>query len=729
MSAPRIVVVIPALDEEEAIGAVVREIPPVVDEVIVVDNGSHDRTAEAARAAGARVVSEPRRGYGRACLAGIAAAEGADVLVFLDADHSDYPAQIGDVIAPILEGRADLVIGSRSRGRREAGAHPWHAVLGTRACVGLMNLLTGSRATDLGPFRAITAEALRWLDMRDRGYGWTVEMQVKAARRGLRVVEVPVDYRPRIGRSKVSGTVRGTLGAGTKIVATILRHAVTPRDFRLPGPEGSAEIADPLPRESVLVSRGSSPGEAEAPRDDRPWLVAAGLVLTACVAAWALGPPPPTRIGPHLALFGAAFAAYLAALAASRGLSRRGLLLCLGAALLWRAVLVAAPPLLSNDINRYVWEGRVQVHGGNPYAWSDRPESPRWVPLRDAVYDGLNHKDYTAVYPPLFVLATRAVVAAHDSFTAMKAFLVACELATLGALALVLKRRRLPLERLLVLAWSPLALVEIAGSGHNEAFGMLWLVLALLALDADRPLLSALAASAGFLSKYLPGLVAAAWARRYRWWHVLAGGVLAAALVAVYLDAGSKKTMLLSLSKYAQFWRFNETLFAPLAAVLGSHEAAVRAGALLSLALALALAWRRTEPVAAAIAVVVASLLLAPNVLPWYALWLLPLLAVRDEPAAAPLHRHDLACVRRLPGLAVGRAVEAGLELARARVRAVRPRGGTAVGRPAPHEANGSGLPCVESGRLGRSPCVSARLPDSRRALVLQPGRSVLCPQ
>jgi alpha-1,6-mannosyltransferase len=297
-------------------------------------------------------------------------------------------------------------------------------------------------------------------------------------------------------------------------------------------------------------------------------------------------------------------------------------------------VLVAAPPLLSNDINRYVWEGRVQVHGGNPYRWSDRPESPRWLPLRDAVYEGLNHKDYTAVYPPLFVLATRGVVAVHDSFTAMKAFLVACELATLGALALVLRRRRLPLERLLVLAWSPLALVEIAGSGHNEAFGMLWLAMALLALDLDRPLVSALAAGAGFLSKYLPGLVAAAWTRRFRPWHVVVAVAACAPLVLLYLDEGSRKTMLLSLSKYSEFWRFNETLFAPLAALLGGHAAAVRAGALLTLALALWLGWRRTEPVAAATAVVVASLLLSPNVLPWYALWLLPLLVVRDEPGA-----------------------------------------------------------------------------------------------
>jgi glycosyltransferase involved in cell wall biosynthesis len=232
MGLPHISVIIPAVDEQEAIGLVIREIPPVVSEVVVVDNGSRDRTAEVARAAGARVVLEPRRGYGQACLSGVAASPGADVFVFLDGDHSDYPGQIVDVLAPVLTGEADLVIGSRQLGRREPGAHPFHAVLGTRACVGLMNLLIGTRATDLGPFRAITAAGLRRLDMRDRDFGWTVEMQVKAARAGLRVREVPVDYRPRIGRSKVSGTVSGTIGAGAKILGTILRHAWT----RVPAP-------------------------------------------------------------------------------------------------------------------------------------------------------------------------------------------------------------------------------------------------------------------------------------------------------------------------------------------------------------------------------------------------------------------------------------------------------------------------------------------------------------
>ncbi|HSD28601.1 MAG TPA: glycosyltransferase family 2 protein, partial [Vicinamibacteria bacterium] len=417
MPPPRIAVVIPALDEEQAIAAVVREVPPVVDEVIVVDNGSRDRTATEAREAGATVVSEPRRGYGCACLAGIAAAAGADVIVFLDGDRSDYPTQLVDVVRPILDGQADLVIGSRSRGRREAGAHPWHAVAGTRACVALMNLLTGSRATDLGPFRAITADALRRLDMRDRTYGWTVEMQVKAARRGLRVVEVPVDYRPRLGRSKVSGTLRGTIGAGTKIIATILRYATprgsgravpeaaaTRRDHGRPGPDGVARNPDLGFGESARngsagTADSASPVTDGAPRNDRAprdvrarLLAVAGLVLTGCVAAWALGPLPTTRIGPHLGLFGLAYAAYLVALASSRGLSRRGLLLCLGAALAWRAALVTTPPLLSDDVYRYVWEARVQLHGGNPYAWGDRPESPRWHSLHDSVYEGVGHK-------------------------------------------------------------------------------------------------------------------------------------------------------------------------------------------------------------------------------------------------------------------------------------------------------------------------------------------------
>jgi len=256
----------------------------------------------------------------------------------------------------------------------------------------------------------------------------------------------------------------------------------------------------------------------------------------------------------------------------------------------------------------------------------------RWAPLRDEVWDGMNHRHMPAIYPPLFQLAAWGVTSAHDSVTAMNVFLVLCEIATLGLLAWVLRRRHRPAERLLIMAWSPLALVEVAGAGHNDAFAVMWLVAGLLALELDRPLLSALAVGAGSMAKLLPGLVGVAWAHRYRPWHVLGALSVIAVSAWPYLDAG--RTLFHSLSRFARYWRFNETLFAPLATLLGSHEAAVRAGAVLTLLLALVLAWRRADTTTAAMAVVAASLILSPNVLPWYALWFLPLLVVRDEPAA-----------------------------------------------------------------------------------------------
>jgi alpha-1,6-mannosyltransferase len=360
-------------------------------------------------------------------------------------------------------------------------------------------------------------------------------------------------------------------------------------------------------------------------------LAASAVVLTTCVAVWATQGDQTTRVAWFLAWYGLAFVAYLVALAPAATVSKRGLTVALVLAGSWRAVLVLAPPLLSDDVYRSVWEGRVQLHGGNPYAWKDRPDAPQWVALRDDVWRRMNHRDYAAVYPPLWQLAARVVVAVSDSVTAMKAFLAACEMLALWPLAVLLRRRGLPPGRLLALAWSPLALVEIAGSGHNEALGLLLLAVALASLEAGRPLVSALAAALGFQAKLLPGLVAAAWARRYAASHVAAAAVVAALLLWPY--RGASRGLLLSLSKYAQFWTFNETLFAPLAAALG-HGLAVRVGAALVLALALVLAWRRTEPVAAATIVVACVIALSPNVLPWYALWFLPLIVVRDDAAA-----------------------------------------------------------------------------------------------
>jgi glycosyltransferase involved in cell wall biosynthesis len=230
-----VAVVIPALDEEASVGHVVASLPRSgIDEIVVCDNGSRDRTAEVARAAGATVVSAPRRGYGSACLAGLAhlrarPAGPPSIVAFVDADGSDLPAELPLLLAPLLEGRADLVVGSRVLGAAEPGALTLPQRFGNRLAAFLLRRLYGAATTDLGPFRAIRWAALERLDLRDPDYGWTVEMQARALRAGLVTLEVPVTYRRRVGRSKISGTVRGVAGAGTKILWTIAREALRGR--------------------------------------------------------------------------------------------------------------------------------------------------------------------------------------------------------------------------------------------------------------------------------------------------------------------------------------------------------------------------------------------------------------------------------------------------------------------------------------------------------------------
>ena len=208
----KISVVIPAFNEEQAIGEVVRAVPiDRIHDIVVVDNGSADDTATQASLAGARVVFEPRPGYGSACQAGAKAAADADVLIFLDGDRSDDPRQLETVAAPVLDNRADLVIGSRIQGILEKGAMPLHGRLGNRFIVSLLRLLYGIDITDIGSFRAIKSQTLFDLKMEQMTYGWPVEMVVKAARKGLRIQSVPINYRRRIGKSKVTGTIRGTI--------------------------------------------------------------------------------------------------------------------------------------------------------------------------------------------------------------------------------------------------------------------------------------------------------------------------------------------------------------------------------------------------------------------------------------------------------------------------------------------------------------------------------------
>ena len=225
----RVSVVIPTFNEAASIGRVLADIPRGgVAEVLVVDGGSADGTPEIAARAGARVISEPRRGYGRACLTGLAHAAAPDVVVFLDGDYSDRPAEMPLLLAPLRAGQAELVIGSRLAGRRMPGAMPWHAVVGNRLVARLLGIVCGVQLTDLGPFRAARLELLRALDLRETTYGWPVEMIAKAARHGARVIEVPVSYHPRLGRSKISGTLRGSIGAAWGLLGGVLRYGLRP---------------------------------------------------------------------------------------------------------------------------------------------------------------------------------------------------------------------------------------------------------------------------------------------------------------------------------------------------------------------------------------------------------------------------------------------------------------------------------------------------------------------
>lgn len=227
---PSIYVIIPAFNEQNAVCNVVAEIPPgLVEEVIVVNNGSTDNTVEQAISCGATVLNEPKKGYGNACLKGIdyvknKPASCDDIVVFIDADYSDYPEEMPKLVEPIVSGKVDLVIGSRALGKQEKGSMTIQQIFGNWLATSLLKFFYKIKFTDLGPFRAINFCKLIEIGMQDKNYGWTVEMQLKAAKKGLKCTEVPVNYRKRIGVSKVSGTVKGTVMAGYKILWTIFKY-------------------------------------------------------------------------------------------------------------------------------------------------------------------------------------------------------------------------------------------------------------------------------------------------------------------------------------------------------------------------------------------------------------------------------------------------------------------------------------------------------------------------
>jgi glycosyltransferase involved in cell wall biosynthesis len=228
----RVSVIIPTHNEAQAIGRVLADLPAdIVTEVLVVDSNSSDGTPEIAARLGARVLREPRRGYGRACLSGLAAANSPDIVVFLDGDYSDRPDELPLLLAPIREGRADITLGSRLAKHNSADALPWHQAFGNRLAAALIRCLYGVRITDLGPFRAARADVLRQLALEEETYGWAVEIILKGAIEGFKIVEVPVSYYPRIGQSKISGTLRGTMGAAWFILSRIVSYY-----FRRRGP-------------------------------------------------------------------------------------------------------------------------------------------------------------------------------------------------------------------------------------------------------------------------------------------------------------------------------------------------------------------------------------------------------------------------------------------------------------------------------------------------------------
>ena len=218
-------VIIPTHNEAQAIGCVLTDLPSdLVTEVIVVDSNSNDGTPEIARKMGARVVQEPRRGYGRACLTGLAHVTAPDFVVFLDGDYSDRPSELPMLLAPIINGQADITLGSRLGPNRIPGALPWHSAFGNRLAAALINLIYGLKISDLGPFRAGRADILRELALQETTYGWAVEMILKGTLGGFRIVEVPVSYYPRIGKSKISGTLKGTMGAMWFILSLIVLY-------------------------------------------------------------------------------------------------------------------------------------------------------------------------------------------------------------------------------------------------------------------------------------------------------------------------------------------------------------------------------------------------------------------------------------------------------------------------------------------------------------------------
>lgn len=424
-------VIIPALDEEATIGEVIAGLRAQgLSRIRVVDNGSRDRTVAVARAAGADVLVEARRGYGQACWTGCQSLDPAvSWVLFADADGSDDPADVPRLVA--LADEADFVLGNRrARATARAAMTPVQR-FGNGLATTLIRLGWGRGYGDLGPLRLIRRSLLERLAMRDRGFGWTLEMQVRAVEEGARIGELPVAYRPRAGgRSKISGTIRGSIGAGTIILATVAqlwwrRWNANQYGFKVAG---------------LLVTAGAAlmmPWGDFAVAGTVPWFLAAAALMS---VGWLLAGRP-------------------------TGLSAGWFW---GVAVAARVLLLPMAP--GDDVWRYLWEGRLQVAGFSPYLHS--PDDPLLVTWRDDTWPLINHAEFSAIYPPVAELALRLITQVSASVLAMKVAFLLADLAVVRLLA-----RRWGLGATLAYAWNPLVIYVGAGGAHFEPL-LLWALVA-----------------------------------------------------------------------------------------------------------------------------------------------------------------------------------------------------------------------------------------------------------
>jgi hypothetical protein len=487
-----VAVIIPALNEQDCIANTLRCIPAgLAAQVIVADNGSTDATADRARQAGAEVVREPRRGYGQACLTGLAQLRpDIEVVAFLDADGSDDPAQLDGMVELIRSGNADLVMGSRTKG--DAAQHlTSQQRFGNALACGLIRLGWGYRYADLGPLRVIRRDALEKLQMRDRTWGWTVEMQIKAVEAGLRIKEIPVPYRPRIaGQSKIAGTLTGSVRAGTKILSTIGRHWVAAH--------AKALLVAGLLIELAGLALMLPHGDFRQPSAAQWFLVAAAIAVIGYAVASGSAARMPVVWG------------WVAAIG-------------------FRLLLLPMYP--GDDIWRYLWEGKIQNLGFNPYVLA--PVSETLAPFRDVYWPLLNHSTVTALYPPGAELVFRVLAAVWYHPLMFKLAFVAADLGVVWLLRRLLMERGEPAHRAWWYAWNPLVIYAFAGGGHFDSLMLVCGVASLLCLARGKDGWSVLLLAAAISCKLaflvaLPFYIVAA--RRKVWSLALLSAVAVSAI-------------------------------------------------------------------------------------------------------------------------------------------------------------------------------------------------------